>query len=63
MHDVDVEKFFERGFYDLKPWIAKFKHLVGVGENDVVMLPVLEGTLEQRSAVAKEMFSDQCAVQ
>lgn len=47
MHDVDVEKFFERGFYDLKPWIAKFKHLVGVGENDVVMLPVLEGTLEQ----------------
>jgi hypothetical protein len=48
MVDFDSENFLKRRFYALNARIAELKHLIAIGENDVIMLLVLKSTFVMR---------------
>jgi hypothetical protein len=60
--NINAKNLFEGRFYVLYARITKFEYLSGIGQYDVVVLLVLEGTFEMGRLVAKLMAAYQVAL-
>lgn len=63
MLDINIEYFFKGGFDEMQPWIAELQNLIGVCEDDMVVLPILERSFKERGAVSEKMFAHKGTVE
>lgn len=61
--DLYVEHFFNSLFYRLDAGVTEFYHLAGIGEDDVVVIPVEIGFFVLRLVLPELVFAHQPAFQ
>ena len=63
MLNLDTKNILQSRLYALNPWITELSNFIGVGQDNVVMLLILERLFKVRRILTELVFANQVAIQ